>query len=266
MYRRFVAAILFISMLLNTTAVTAFAKAELPIGQASEHASAVSASPSDASQELPPASEVPKKASPSTMGGTGFVDPGITPLRVNQSLTALYRGVLPSSYDSRNYHSGIPAVQNQGKDGTCWAFSATSLAEFSSAVRKGTAADYSEGALAYFSYHRPTDPLGLTSGDYNSIINGETHASVGGNCFLAAFMYSGGLGPVSESKAPYGSIRNGYNSSLAYDRDAYMTDARFFHKNDTALIKQAIMKSGAVGVTLYFLDYYNKNDASGQCH
>ena len=108
------------------------------------------------------------------------------------------RGVLPASYDSRDY-GYISSVKNQNPYGICWAFTANALAETSYMMQNpGTEVDFSELHTAYYFYNRTTDALRLTTGDRNNTLNGNDYRSNGGNNMMVSFALSGWTGTESE--------------------------------------------------------------------
>ena len=79
--------------------------------------------------------------------------------------------VLPAAYDSREA-GYVPPVREQGGYNTCWAFAAIGASEVSG-LREGLLSDpetvdLSERHLIYFFSHKADDPLGNSSGDYNT--------------------------------------------------------------------------------------------------
>ncbi|MDO5331080.1 MAG: C1 family peptidase [Bacillota bacterium] len=96
---------------------------------------------------------------------------------------------LPSSYSSVTAGKSTP-VRNQNPFGTCWAFSATAVAEASLSTKM----DLSELQLAYFFYHDKVDPLGNANGDkteYLSSIPGEHILDAGGNSAFTMWALAG---------------------------------------------------------------------------
>lgn len=127
---------------------------------------------------------------------------------------------LPSKLDLRDYHGRniVPPIKDQGQLGTCWAFGVIKAAEISYAedmgldFNKGNVVDLSEKHLAWFSFEpirdgsqagegfRPSNDSWNTSDiTYNVIRNG-------GEMTQAISLFTGGMGPVDESLAPYSPI------------------------------------------------------------
>lgn len=186
---------------------------------------------------------------------------------------------IPSSYDSRTVLAGkLPDLKNQNPYGTCWAFSSIALAEFSMAAQGyDVKPDYSELALAYFTYNTETDPLGLTNGDVNACI-GDTFLERGGNLIFSQNILAEWVGAAKDADAAaYGNaesvLKSGLDSTYAYSKDVAQL-VNYYNvniKTDPDQVKELIMKNGAVGIsycsnsTYYDSDtnsYYNYVDTS----
>lgn len=181
----------------------------------------------------------------------------------------LYSIYIPSAYSSVEKNRVTP-VKDQGDYGTCWAFSTISCIE-SSLIARGLASpdsiDLSELHLAYFSYKRPVDPLGLLTGDGMKSICGGGLLNTGGSFARAAQALASGIGPVNDSVLPYSKAVGAtpyFLPSLAYSgRVATLHDSFEIAANDTDGIKKLIMKYGSVGMSYYdAVNFYNRDTHS----
>ncbi len=174
--------------------------------------------------------------------------------------------IIPSSYQLDK--SKYPDVRDQGSYGTCWAFAALGLSEFS-LINKGLAnktVDLSELQLAYFTYNSVVDPLGGTTGDQSTYYDGTdyNYLNRGGMYEYAVRRLSQWSGAVNESDVPYTTeninnvLDNGLSSEYAYSKDvAHLKNAYVMSlANNTDDVKRAIMEYGAVGVQYYHSDSY----------
>ncbi len=158
---------------------------------------------------------------------------------------------LPMSYDLRTL-SKLTAIRNQGDCGSCWAFAAYGSLE--SFYKPGQTYDFSEN-----------DMICQHGWDYDRCL--------GGNMDMAAAYLARWGGPVSEAdytynptadcKAPGFTVRKHVQNIIYYPDRA--------SSSDNAAIKQAVMTSGAVYVTMDWCDgaiksttaaYYNDGSYS----
>lgn len=173
---------------------------------------------------------------------------------------------IPSSYQLDK--SKYPDVRDQGSYGTCWAFAALGLSEFS-LINKGLAdkkIDLSELQLAYFTYNSVVDPLDGTTGDQSTYYDDTdyNYLNRGGMYEYAVRRLSQWSGVVNESDVPYTTeninnvLNNGLSSEYAYSKDvAHLKNAYVMSlANNTDDVKRAIMEYGAVGVQYYHSDSY----------
>lgn len=182
---------------------------------------------------------------------------------------------IPASYqlDKNKY----PDVRDQGSYGTCWAFAALGLSEFSLINRNlaDKTIDLSELQLAHFVYNSVVDPLGGTQGDQSKYYNGSTSYSYldrGGMYEYAVRRLSQWSGAVNESDVPYNVeninniLNNGIGDEYAYSKDvAHLENAYVMSlKNNTNDVKRTIMKNGAVGVQYYHSYNYLKWNSEKQ--
>lgn len=156
----------------------------------------------------------------------------------------------------------LPPLRSQGDYGTCWAFSALSLAEIGM-MNNGElpyyySPEYSKLHLAYFSYRSVEDPLGGTAGDRNSCNeSGISMLNLGGNVFLAENVLANWTGAASEEILPYemaGSLNESIiDEGLAYDDMAHLQSYydQEYNTENLLPIKNLIKKCGAVSISFY---------------
>lgn len=171
---------------------------------------------------------------------------------------------IPSSYDART-DGLVTSVKDQGFDGSCWAFAATSCVE-SSIIKSGLAdntVDLSEGHLLWFAKNNlTTDASDRTYGDgENSDLN--TARKIGGTWMDSVSTYARGSGPVYDADYPY-SVGT-WPDSDRYSAEFRLTDCSLI-KNEAAnisQIKRAIMDNGSVKTSYYnHTYYYNVTDTA----
>jgi len=144
-------------------------------------------------------------------------------------------GPLPARFDLRELH-GVTSVKNQSPAGTCWAFA--SLGSLESCLMPGEEWDFSENNVK--------DLCGY-DGDPN---NG------GGNQYMVLATLARWTGPVAEADDPY----NGSNTGSPQNKPAqkHLQDAAIIPQRmgprDNDALKAAIMRYGAVAVTMNFDD------------
>lgn len=184
--------------------------------------------------------------------------------KVPKSAINRYGAGFPGSYDPRKMGL-VTAIEDQYDSMNCWAFASVAAIE-SNLLKKGYAnasLNLSENHLAYFFYNRQTDRLGYTEGDYNQPV-GATWAQRGGTLSGAGIHLQTWSGVVTE---PVYEDQNGVYTPYEYSganlkKECYKSDYRvtntYFLYNDVNLIKQAIMKHGAVACGIYtpINDYY----------
>lgn len=178
---------------------------------------------------------------------------------------------LPAAYDLRN--DGIVTdIKDQGASGICWAFSSLKAAE-SNAIRKGllpnNKANFSENHLAWFSFHasqKSSDPLQL-DGFYP--ISNDVDAAYyrGGSALIAFFTLARWSGIVMEDAAPLQvdnqrQIKSMANSmkqadkKLRYQSSYHLQNATCYDKADRNVIKDALLKKGALSVGFFYAKSY----------
>ena len=232
-----------------------------------------------------------------TSAGTGAVSEQ-TP--IYSIYDANYDGLIAQENVPRSYSSvekgRVTPIGNQGELGICWAYSTTAAVE-SSILSEGFASsvDLSERHLAYFTYHRQTDPLGGTKGDsttaasaeYSQVFNGSSdpYLASGGNDEMALYALSSWTGATDESVASIKDLLDRYesadlndwtlspvqrkaavekfltdtalDSSIAYTDSYHLENGYMIAMEDRNDVKRAIMKYGAAA-TLVNLDQYSQ--------
>lgn len=166
-------------------------------------------------------------------------------------------GSFPSEYDMRKDYP-VTAVRNQSGYGTCWAHSSIASAESGMADRI-PGIDLSEFHTAYFTYSGG-DQIDNDGAELNRILN------TGGNTSLAVNLWSQWIGPVKESRMPYGDLSkfsdeealNELKNTADYHmRNAWQFDYDLEHTNEAeinAMIKQFVMEGKAVDASFYSND------------
>lgn len=134
-------------------------------------------------------------------------------------------GALPELYDGRN-EGRVPAVKNQGNQGTCWAFA--SLQALEASLLPGESIDLSE--------------------DHMSIGNGFSIPQEEGGEFTMSLAYLlSWKGPVLEAQDPYGDgISPKGLKAVKHVQEVQMIPGKDYEK-----IKQAVLRYGGVQSSLY---------------
>src|SRR6056297_2972398 len=149
---------------------------------------------------------------------------------------------LPSSYDLRE-EGYITPVKDQGKLGTCWAFSSIGAIESRWKRLENETVDLSEKNMVTC-HGFANDP------------------DDGGNIYLAAAYLSRLQGPLLESTDPYSNLRDTSTCYIYGQPPAYIPEVRFLPK-DRDEVKRAIMNYGAISTSMYAdqqFQYYNPSD------
>ena len=186
------------------------------------------------------------------------------------------------NYPSYYRTEKLPAVRNQGRYGTCWAFSTISLLEIN-LLKKNLVSediDLSEMHLVNFTYNNVPDPLGGTVGDTTTFFrNKYTLTQKGGDMRMAFNSLMDWEGTVDEKTVPYtADIANiinttGLSDELAYkDTKVHLQDYYKINMSNRTDIKQAVTYNGAVGIAYYAYGgsasnkYYNSDTAAYYCY
>ena len=151
---------------------------------------------------------------------------------------------LPDAYDMRD-HDRVTSVKDQGRQGTCWAFSA--LGALETVLMPGEEMDFSEDHISI------NNGFGLElseGGDYNMSI-----------AYLASWK-----GPVNEEDDPY---MDGMSDD-SLEAVKHLKEAIIIDNKDDKRIKSAIYKYGGVETSIYMempygdttSEFYNSETAS----
>lgn len=170
---------------------------------------------------------------------------------------------IPSSFDARE-EGVLTNIKDQGETGMCWTMSVMGASE-ADIIQDGSeeSPDLSEYHLAYSTYNKADDPLGLTVGDIcrprekNNDLYGW-----GGNSVLATATLARWQGVVDESVASFEDLQNKINRNVTadlpddvmYDRDSYhLQNVEYIYmtKANRNQIKQKLMKYGAAECSMY---------------
>lgn len=168
---------------------------------------------------------------------------------------------LPSSYDLRDYNRVTP-VKDQGSQGLCWSFAATSSIESNILSQPSLSAqagdnpsidlDLSEGGNSWYVFTNFDDENSIL---YDDFINDPSKGTDGGFPYYVAEGLSAGYGTYPENLLPYDNYDSGYSEALRFYSNYRLKDYTEL-TNDTDLIKQKIMENGAVAV---HYNCYNAN-------
>ena len=196
----------------------------------------------------------------------GDIDDGFRVPSVNEDKEYMPKSralLLPNTYNSVT-NGYVTSVKNQNPYGTCWTFGALSACESSYIKKYGYSnsdVDFSELNLAYFFYHSPLDPLGLTDGDKVSYL-GEGYLDAGGNKTRTCACLANWVGETNESVAPYSLAQNYENTlsnysrsqltKLAFNDQAHLQNSEWISCKDTDIIKSKIMEYGSGAVSFYW--------------
>lgn len=147
---------------------------------------------------------------------------------------------LPAVYDLRK-EGKVTAVKNQGKDGSCWAFSSIASLESYILGKEGKSYDFSENNMKNLVSKNYSQGFDLTPED-------------GGNAFISTAYLSRWSGPVNESEDPYTDSSSYSPTGLSVQK--HVQEALFLPKRteplDNEVLKNAILEYGAVYTTIYW--------------
>ncbi len=171
-----------------------------------------------------------------------------TMMKVNDTVI----GDLPKRYDSRDYGYVTP-VSDQLNGDFCWAFSTIAVLESCIAKATGMQLDLSENNL--INLNKKYSPYGL-----NTLVQA-------GNQINAIGYLLSWLGPVNESDDTYDSdiTVSPVLDSLMHVQNVLFLNMKY-DSSDRNAIKEAIMKYGAVGTSIYWMQFYPLQNGSSYYH
>ena len=172
------------------------------------------------------------------------------------------RAVMPESFDMR-YEGTITSVKDQGAYGTCWTHSSASSAE-SGVINSDPSVNLSEFHTAYYPYFGDEQIETEAGSTFEQL-------DWGGSTAVVANLWSQWIGPVYESKLPYGDeefFNNADNvQDMKYQSDYHLEDAYMFDFNSdrsnaddvNALVKQFVYNGNSIDVSFYYDNSYSYN-------
>ncbi len=176
-----------------------------------------------------------------TKGGhpLGFIPPPIDISYISKGRRVkIVRQPMPAKYDLRTEGKLTP-VKDQGEYGTCWAFATYGSLESCTITASGEVWDFSENNLANWVQDN-YDGLGWDSG----------------NSSLSTAYLSGWMGPVAEVDDPYPNPEPWTPKPVKKHIQEVLSLPDRTGPLDNDIIKQAIMRYGAVSTAMYYDDYY----------
>ncbi len=166
-----------------------------------------------------------------------------------QATTARNKGVLPSTYDLRDY-SRVTSVKNQNPYGTCWAFATLGSVEsflMGDAASGKTAEnrDFSEMHLSWYAY--TGDDAFTTS---TPAFGDDPILDQGGNLWKSTALLARWTGPVNETDCIYSETERPVGPWSNYTNQKHLTDVHYLANDKTADtdIKNAMMTYGGVAI------------------
>ena len=182
--------------------------------------------------------------------------------------------------------STFPSLRNQGSFGTCWAHSVAALGEFFGIKNHGLSRgiDLSELYLALSLFNTKTNRKVGNAAEGGGVSfdgNDRSLINFGGNLKFAGQLLLKGYGFVKESDLPYISSgsdpafdSSGNLGSAYYNKLEQLDDKEIFHLSDLCqvdittdngkkIIKEAILRNGAVGVSYRHSSSYFYDNETG---
>jgi C1A family cysteine protease len=156
---------------------------------------------------------------------------------------------LPPIYDLRK-EGKVTATKNQGKDGSCWAFSSIASLESYILGKEGKSYDFSENNMK-----------NLVSNSYPQGF--DFTPNEGGNAFMSTAYLSRWSGPVNEFEDPYNESSTYSPAGLQVQR--HIQEILFLPGKteplDNEVLKRALLEYGAVYSTMYWnqMNYQGRN-------
>ncbi len=165
----------------------------------------------------------------------------------------------PSSIDLRDYGL-VTSVKDQGGNGTCWSFAASSVIETAMLKKRLATLDGLEVAplqLAYFNANKTTDLDGGTAGDRIIPTDERSYLDLGGEALLTTMEYATWMGPVTTYNLDYpyseATATTTFDDSLEYSSDcAHLVDAKWVNANDIASIRYLVSQGNSAVIGFYF--------------
>ena len=188
-----------------------------------------------------------------------------------------YRSDLPARYDSRDYGYVTTAVNDQGSTGVCWSIASLEAVE-SYMIKHGvvdgatglpatTDINLSEYQLAWFTFNKAYDKLGMLEGDETYLYwedpsnPAEAKLHTGGNAQLAGYTMMRWEGPASEtvSALAFDSVTAaGLEPSYAWQYDSVHVQSRILVPTENAdAVKRCLMEYGAGTISFYMVSENN---------
>ncbi|XP_047965657.1 senescence-specific cysteine protease SAG39-like [Salvia hispanica] len=165
---------------------------------------------------------------------------------LNQS-SFVYKNMkdIPASFDWRD-HNAVTAVKDQGRCGSCWAFSAVATIEGIIAIRSGNLNELSEQHILDCNYKHE----GCNSGTQINAID-----------FV---IKNGGL--ASETDYPYTGIPTSCANNKQSSLSSKITDIGFIpFNNETALLEAVANQPVSVDVDITTWQFYRSGVLTGKC-
>lgn len=187
------------------------------------------------------------------LSGTGYKPSPVDLSGLSSSEGRLLLGAsgsdLPAVYDLRK-EGKVTAAKNQGKDGSCWAFSSIASLESYILGKEGESYDFSENNMKNLVSKNYSQGFDLTPED-------------GGNAFISTAYLSRWNGPVNESEDPYTDSSSYSPTGLSVQK--HVQEALFLPKKteplDNDVLKNTILEYGAVYSTMYWnTGYYQQRN------
>jgi len=167
----------------------------------------------------------------------------------------------PSSIDLRDYGL-VTSVKDQGNNGTCWSFAASSVIETAMLKKRLATLDGLEVAplqIAYFSANKTVDLDGGTAGDMIIPTDERSYLDLGGEAILTTMEYATWMGPVTTGTLNYpyseATATTTFDESLEYSSDcAHLVDAKWVNANDLASVKYLVSQGNSGVIGFYFVN------------
>ena len=164
---------------------------------------------------------------------------------------------IPSKYSMVDL-GYLPAVRNQGSEGSCWAHAGMAMAESSMIKQRlysASTVDFSEKHLAWFAIGASAPAGDPMYGDFSGLGTKVAYDG-GGNMVDVMFTLMAWIGVEQESNVPYQDFSSGVNESYRYHSYGHLQNVNMYDSSDTTSIKQAIMNDGAVQIAYYANNKY----------